>query len=119
MEQERLNHSMDRRKRNNSSSHYRIKTGSGVSILIVASEYGNRACELTELLLCHVGFKTVPVVSVNKGNGYVRLYGWENYVAETCYDKDAKSISLSQDEYDDDALLNAAIEKHFPTLTKQ
>ena len=103
MEQERLNHSMDRRKRNNSSSHYRIKTGSGV----------------TELLLCHVGFKTVPVVSVNKGNGYVRLYSWENYVAETCYDKDAESISLSQDEYDDDALLNAAIEKHFLTLTKQ
>ena len=66
MEQERLNHSMDRRKRNNSSSHYRIKTGSGVSILIVASEYGNRACELTELLLCHVGFKTVPVVSSAK-----------------------------------------------------
>ena len=26
-----------------------------MSILIMANEYGNRACELTELLLCHVG----------------------------------------------------------------
>ena len=80
---------------------------------------GNRPCEQTEHLMCQLGHQHAFITAYLKGNGYVKLFSLRNFIEWEFYDRPARSVDITQDEYNDDTVFEWIIERNFISLSNK
>lgn len=112
MKNENVNNELVFGNRNNTSSHYRINSG-GFKVQLMATLEGNKPSEQTEYLMCQIGHRHVFIAAYMKGNGYVKLFTLRSFIEWVHHSRPARSVDITQDEYDNDTSLESVIERNF------
>ncbi|HMM16743.1 MAG TPA: hypothetical protein PKC47_04320 [Petrimonas sp.] len=66
--------------------------------------------------MCQIGHRHVFVVAYLKGNGYVKLFTLRNFIEWEYNGRPARSIDITQDEYNSDTAFEQVIERNFLSL---
>lgn len=90
-----------------------------VRVQLMAVVSGNKPSEQTEHLMCQVGHRHVFITAYLKGNGYVKLFTLRNYIEWEHHDRPARSIDITQDEYNDDRIFERVVERNFLSLSNR
>lgn len=70
---------------------------------------GNKPSEQIELLQFDHNDTSLKLVAYNKGNGYVRVFTYGDFIEWFALDRETDCLNLSFDEYQEDTFLNNAI----------
>lgn len=87
-----------------------------VKVQLMAVVEGNKPSEQTEHLVCQIGHRHVFVVAYLKGNGCVKLFTLRNFIEWEYNGRPARSIDITQDEYNSDSEFEQVIERNFLSL---
>ncbi|OPZ26217.1 MAG: hypothetical protein BWZ00_01688 [Bacteroidetes bacterium ADurb.BinA174] len=90
-----------------------------VKIQTMAVVEGNKPCVQTEHLMCQLGHQHAFITAYLKGNGYVKLFSLRNFIEWEFYDRPARSVDITQDEYNDDTVFERIIERNFISLSNK
>lgn len=89
-----------------------------VKVQLMATVKGSKPSEQIEYLMCQIGHRHAFITAYLKGNGYVKLFTLRNFIEWEQHDRPARSIDITQDEYNDDTDFERIIERNFISLSK-
>ncbi|KAA6310168.1 hypothetical protein EZS27_038482, partial [termite gut metagenome] len=84
-----------------------------IEIKIIETVTGNKSQEQIEFLSLTCNEVTKQTVAYNKGNGYIKLFTYQNFLNYYCLDNDYISIDISLDLYNDDEAFEDFIQDAF------
>lgn len=70
---------------------------------------GNKPQEQIELLEFEHNEQFLKLVAYNKGNGYVKIFTYGDFIEWFSLDRQVQSLDLAFDEYNEDEILTAKI----------
>lgn len=89
-----------------------------IKVALIATVEGNKLSEKSDYLMCQMGHQLVFITAYLKGNGYVKLFALRNYVDWEHHGRPARSVDITQEEYDNDTAFERIIERNFLSLSR-
>ncbi len=90
-----------------------------IKVALMATVEGNKPSEKSDYLMCQMAHQHVLITAYLKGNGYVKLFTLRNYVDWEHHGRPARSVDITQEEYDNDTAFERIIERSFLSLSRQ
>lgn len=117
MKKENENNELVLGNKDNTSSHYRIKSG-GAKVLLMAVVEGNEPLSKCEFLMCQVGYRSEFLTAYITGK-VVKIFKLADYVDWDCFGKEVQSVEMPFENYiHPDAFLEVVLH-HFFSLNPQ
>lgn len=84
-----------------------------ITVRIIESIAGLKPQEQIEFLSLTCGEETKNIIAYNKGNGYIKLFQYQEFFNYYAYDTDAVSMDISFDLYNTDEDFERFVAKRF------
>ena len=101
--------------KNNTSSHYHIKSG-GVKVQLMAIVKGERADCKSEYLMCSIGYRSEFITAYIEADKPVKLFRLIDYVDWECNAKQVDSVDIPLENYLNPDVFSHVLQHSFLSL---
>lgn len=104
--------------KDNTSSHYRIKSD-GLKVQLLTIMEGYRKCDQNEFFMCQIGFRHEFIVAKIDGNMGVKLFTLKNFMKWEYEERHVPYLEMPLNEYNNSTSFMKVVERLFLALNPQ